>query len=159
MHLSQIGTSELSVNFIKYNKIYKRQWQVTASSSNKYFDFCPNSAIYLLGEKRNENLDKTLLEQQKCSSACDASHEEGFHKLNVARSQNKVDILVISETKLDSSFPLNHFHIVRFTTLYRLDRNQNGGNIMLYIREDIPSKTLTEIKLETKLETFLLKSI
>ena len=113
----------------------------------------------MLGEKRNENLDKTLLEQQKCSSACDFSHEEGFHKLNIARSQNKVDILVISETKLDSSFPLNHFHKVRFTTLYRLDRNQNGGNIMLYIREDIPSKTLTEIKLETKLETFLLKSI
>ena len=111
----------------------------------------------MLGEKRNENLDKTLLEQQKCSSACDASHEEGFHKLNVARSQNKVDILVISETKLDSSFPLNQFHIDGFTTPYRLDRNQNGGGIMLYIRDDIPSKSLTDIKLDNEIENILIE--
>ena len=51
---------------------------------------------------------------------------------------NKVDILLISETKLDSSFPLNKFHIDGFTTPCRPDRNQNGGGIILYIREDIP---------------------
>ena len=92
----------------------------------------------MLGKQRNENLDKTLSEQQKWSSKCNLSHEKGFDKLNVARSQNphrilfvpliinflrnkfeifketitnKVDILVISETELDSSFPLNQFHI------------------------------------------------
>ena len=65
---------------------------------------------------------------------------------------------LISETKLDSFFPLNQFHIDGLTTPYRLDRNQNGEGIMLYIREDIPSKSLTDIKL-MKLKTFLLKSI
>ena len=35
-----------------------------------------------------KNLDKTLSEQQKYSSACDLSHEKGFNKLNAARSQN-----------------------------------------------------------------------
>ena len=74
----------------------------------------------------------TLSEQQKCSSACNFSHEKGFYKLNVPRSQNpnrvliahlninslrnkfetvketftnEVDILLISETKLNSSLP------------------------------------------------------
>ena len=70
---------------------------------------------------------------------------------------SKVDILLISETKLDSSFPLNQFHIDSFTTPYRLDRNQNGEGIMLYIREDIPSKSLTETKLDNEIENIFIE--
>ena len=33
-----------------------------------------------------------------------------------------------------------------FCKLYRLDRCSNGGGLMLYIREDIPSRLLTEYK-------------
>ena len=53
---------------------------------------------------------------------------------------NNLDILFISETKIDSSFPTTLFQI-GYTT-YRLDRNANGGGILLYIREDIPSTLL-----------------
>ena len=59
--------------------------------------------------------------------------------------------------KLDSSFPLNQFHIDGFRTPYRLDRNQNCGSIMLYIREDIPSKSLTEIKLDNEIENIFIE--
>ena len=65
---------------------------------------------------------------------------------------NKVDILLISETNLDPPFPLNQFHIDGFATPYRLDKNQNRGGIMLYGREDIPSKSLTETKLDNEIE-------
>ena len=54
---------------------------------------------------------------------------------------NNLDILLISETKIDSSFPTAQFQIEGYTT-YRLDRNANGGGILLYIREDIPSTLL-----------------
>ena len=54
---------------------------------------------------------------------------------------NNLDILLISETKIDSSFPTAQFQIEGYTT-YRLDRNANGGGILLYIREDIPSTPL-----------------
>ena len=50
-------------------------------------------------------------------------------------------ILLISETKIDSSFPTAQFLINGFTT-YRRDRNRNGGGMLLYIREDIPSNLL-----------------
>ena len=30
-----------------------------------------------------------------------------------------------------------------FSELYRLDRNSKGGGIMLFIREDIPSKLMS----------------
>ena len=54
-----------------------------------------------------------------------------------------LDILLISETKLDSSFPSNQFRINGYSTPYRLDRNCHGGGILLYLRDDIPSRRLT----------------
>ena len=53
---------------------------------------------------------------------------------------NNLDILFISETKIDSSFPTTLFQI-GYTT-YSLDRNANDGGILLYILEDIPSTLL-----------------
>ena len=55
---------------------------------------------------------------------------------------NNIDVLLISETKLDASFPLSKFILDGFTLPYRLDRTQQGGGIMLFIREGIPSKLL-----------------
>ena len=46
---------------------------------------------------------------------------------------------MISETKIDESFPQGNFLIDGFSFPYRLDRDSKGGGIMLYIREDIPS--------------------
>ena len=61
---------------------------------------------------------------------------------------SNVDILLVSETKIDSSFPTGQFKIEGYTT-YRLDRNSNGGGILLYVREDIPSTFLnTELLAE-----------
>ena len=40
------------------------------------------------------------------------------------------DILIINETKLDASFPLNQFCINGFSTPYRLDQNRNGGELI-----------------------------
>ena len=48
---------------------------------------------------------------------------------------------MVSETKLDESF---------FGVPYRVDRNDNGGEIMLFAREDVPSKLLFEEKSPTE---------
>ena len=62
---------------------------------------------------------------------------------------NNTDILMISETKLELSFPTGQLHIHGFSEPYRFDRNGSGGEILLYIREDIPSKLiLTKMTLE-----------
>ena len=49
---------------------------------------------------------------------------------------------MVSETKIDDSFPVGNFVIDGFSTPYQLDRDSNGGGIMLYVREDIPSNLL-----------------
>ena len=53
-----------------------------------------------------------------------------------------IDIFLTSETKLYDSFPSAPFKIEGFTTPYRYDRNDKGGGLLLYIREDIPSRLL-----------------
>ena len=59
-----------------------------------------------------------------------------------------VDILLISETTIDSLFSAAQFKIEGYTT-YSWDRNSNGRGILLYFREDIPSALLnTELVIE-----------
>ena len=57
-------------------------------------------------------------------------------------TKDKIDILMISETKLDSSFPKGQFHLHGFSEPYRLDRNGNGDGILVFICEDIPSNLI-----------------
>ena len=80
-----------------------------------------------------------------------------FAYLNINSIRNKfellseqvrgdVDVLMVSETKIDDSFPIGNFLIHGFSPPYRLDRDSKGGGIMLYIREDIPSNLLATDK-------------
>ena len=48
---------------------------------------------------------------------------------------------MISETKIDNSFPTMQFHIEGYC-IYRLDRNEYGGGILVYVRGNIPSKLI-----------------
>ena len=54
-----------------------------------------------------------------------------------------VDVLMISQTKIDDSFPVGQFLIEGFCTPYKLDRNSKDGGILLYAREGIPSNLIT----------------
>ena len=65
-----------------------------------------------------------------------------FAHLNINSIRNKfdsladiikdnIDILMISETKVDNSVPDGQFFLDGFGTPFRLDRNRNGGGIML----------------------------
>ena len=74
-----------------------------------------------------------------------------FAHLNINSIRNKfdsladiikdnIDILMISETKVDDPFPHGQFFLDGFGTPFRQDQNGNGGGIMLFIRNDIPAK-------------------
>ena len=55
-----------------------------------------------------------------------------------------MDILVRTETKLDSSFPESQFIIDGFRQPYRLDRNKHGAGVMIFVSVDIPSKLVSK---------------
>ena len=63
--------------------------------------------------------------------------------------KSNVDIIILSETKIDDRFPTNQFLINGFSVPFRADGNKNGGGILVYIRDNIPAKLLqinTEIE-------------
>ena len=74
---------------------------------------------------------------------------------------NNIDVLLISETKLDALFPSSQFILDGFTPPYRLDKTQHGGGIMFFIREGITSKLLnadTSFEIESLLVEISLRS-
>ena len=48
---------------------------------------------------------------------------------------------MISETKLDESFPSMQFSIDGYN-IFRSDRNAKGGGILMYVRDDIACKLI-----------------
>ena len=62
--------------------------------------------------------------------------------LLVDQINGNVDVLAISETKLDDSCLVGQFGIPSYASLFRLDRNQSAGGIFAFVREDIPVKIL-----------------
>ena len=58
-------------------------------------------------------------------------------------SEDNINILMILETKVDDSFPDGQSFLDGFGKPLALDRNRNGGGIILFIRNDIPVKLVS----------------
>ena len=91
-----------------------------------------------------------------------------FATLNINSIRNKfdelkylivgnIDVLVVTETKLDDSFPAPQFFIQGYSAPYRLDRNKRGGGVLIYVREDISSKQLTKHTFNNDIEGIFLE--
>ena len=57
--------------------------------------------------------------------------------------KDSIDILMVLETRLASSFPQVQFRIEGYTSPFRYDRNSYDVDILLFIREDIPTKIIS----------------
>ena len=60
------------------------------------------------------------------------------------------DTLMISENKLDDTFPHALYHLKDFSNPYRLDRNSHVGGILVYLRDNIH---LIQLSLTKSLKT------
>ena len=59
-----------------------------------------------------------------------------------------LDYLVLSETKIDQSFPTAQFYIKGYEVRARRDRDKHGGGLIEFVKNDFTSKRLKEY--ETK---------
>ena len=53
-----------------------------------------------------------------------------------------IDVFLISETKIDDSFPEAQFLYDGYSKPHRKDRTLGGGGLLMYINENIPSRIL-----------------
>ena len=108
---------------------------------------------HMLTKIRGQNVDNIIIAHLNINSLP--------NKFEVLKSLvlGNVDLLIISETKIDESFPLNQFIIEGFSSPFREDRNSQGGGLIIYVREDIPSKRLTAHKLPHNVEGIFIELI
>ena len=92
--------------------------------------------LKLVSSLRRKNLNRIILAQLNINSI------RNKFDLLAEEIKGKVDVLMISETKIDKTFPSRQLFIEGFTPPYRLDRNCHWGGILLCVREDIPSKLI-----------------
>ena len=64
---------------------------------------------------------------------------------------------MITETKLDDSFPKQQFHIEDFSIPFRLDRNRHGGGLLLYVRNNFNAFFLKSYSLPDNIKAFFIE--
>ena len=74
----------------------------------------------MLNEIREKNPNSIITAHLNMNSI-----RKKFEMLREVRG-NKINFLLISETKLDDTFPLSQFILEGFTPPYRLDRKEHG---------------------------------
>ena len=71
--------------------------------------------------------------------------------------KHNIDLLLITETKLDSSFPSEQFAIDN-NKIFRRERNCFGGVLMFYVYENIPCRELYPEQNDCNFEIIFLES-
>ena len=82
-----------------------------------------------LKEIRTKNLNQIVLAHPNINSF------RNKFEIHADQITGNVDLMVISEAKLDDSFPESQFKTPGYFSPFRLDRDQNGGGIMVFVRE------------------------
>ena len=94
--------------------------------------------LKLLRDIKISNLNRLIIGQLNINSL-----RNKFEALKSIIKDN-IDILIITESELDDTFPTNQFRIDGYAPPFRIDRNKTGGGVIIYVREDIPSIELND---------------
>ena len=110
-----------------------------------------SDAFTVLKNIRMENLKNIIIGQLNINSL-----RNKFCDL-VELVKGKLDILVITETKLDYTFPEKQFLIPGYKKPFRADRNKDGGGVIIFVREDIPCDNLLKHRFRENIEAIFLE--
>ena len=79
-----------------------------------------------------------------------------FDQLKLLVNDN-VDILIVEETKIDETFPTGQFIMDGYMPPFRKDRNQYGGGLLIYVKDNIPAKLVENYKMPTDIESIFIE--
>ena len=105
----------------------------------------------ILKSLRKKNLNKLIIAQLNVNSI--------RNKLDALVNiiQRTIDILVVTETKLDETFTNARNKINGYCEPFRLDRNGDGDGILIFIREGVPSKKLLKHTLPSDVKSLFIE--
>ena len=79
-----------------------------------------------------------------------------FDQLKLLVKDN-IDILIVEEIKIDGTFQMGQFIMDGYMPPFRKDRNQYGGGVLIYIKDNIPAKELTNFKISEGIESIFVE--
>ena len=165
LHLNKVGSFVLGQNFVKHFNENLRHDEIIDLENHSLIvnsETLNPSVVLPTNQVDNAcitediNVENCNLSSSRKNLKIKNSNRLAFANLNINTINNKfeqlkhiikksVDVLVVTETKLGSSFPNGQFSIDGFPRPFRRDRNKNGGGVMIFVRDDIPAK---EIKIK-----------
>ena len=122
---------------------------IIADNDNDHIENCDED-LEILSKIKTKNLNNVVLGLLNVNS---------FNaKFDSIRSIaiDKIDVMVLVETKLDDTCPTSQFFMGGYSRPFRRDRNRYGGGILIYVREDIPCKILHDHNLPEDIEGIFL---
>ena len=117
-----------------------------ASRRNMY---CFDSHLLV---KRERNARNVLIADININSL-----QNKFEELNDIMTSLKAHVEVVSETKIDSSYPDQQFAIDRYQ-IFRNDRVKGGGGILAYVDSAIPAKRIKLPKTYKTIEAMVIET-
>ena len=141
----------ISINgFVKENDTRNNNSDCVSSCAyTQERTFLTDTNSPFLSLNKGEHDPETRLKNLKLSNI----NRPVFAHININSLRNKldslktiirenIDILLISETKLDNSFPTSQFAINGYSLPFRLDLSRNSGGLLLYVRDNLPCRSL-----------------
>ena len=105
-----------------------------------------NDPLSMLTGLKEKNQERPIIAHLNINSL--SSKFEPFMSL----IKDTIDFLLVTESKLDDTFPPDQFQIEGFSRPIRLDRNRNGGGLIIFVRDGLTCKELKPRKLYPSLE-------
>ena len=127
----------------KLSKCIVSELKETKSTHTKENDSPDIAQIF--NSLRIENINKLVIGHLNINSL-----RNKFEALKCIIKDN-LDIFVLSETKLDDTFPKTQFSLDGYNH-FRFDKNSTSGGLIIFIREDIPCKILPNTEWPKELE-------
>ena len=119
--------------------------ELDETTSTQSLDTDSPDIAHTFNNLRIQNTNKLVIGQLNINSL-----RNKFEALKCIIKDN-LDILILSETKLDSTFPKNQFILDGYNH-FRFDKNSNSGGQIIFVREDIPCKILPNTEWPNELE-------
>ena len=105
---------------------------------------------YILKNLKEKNSERPVIAHLNINSI-----SSKFEPLTSMIKDN-IDFLLVTESKLDETFPHGQFRIEGYARPFRLDRTRNGGGLIIFVRDDLTCRELKPRVLFPDLEcTFL----
>ena len=105
----------------------------------------------LLQKLRDKNRDRPII------GHLNINHLDPKFEPLVDIIRNNIDILLVSETKIDDSFLPGKYFIEGYKEPIRLDRDKYGGGLLFFIKDDLDCVEIKSHKLHKKEEAVFLK--